>query len=280
MDVEVPAGSEELRCIYGAFPTDRGVTAVSSAESHYTPGSHHVLVYRSDLKSIPDDQTGVWDCSDGSWVMHERGSYYEAQQPDSERVLPEGVAHEFQPGEIVIVQAHYLNTTAQDVAAHVSFKMHTMDPAKVQHEAGSIMFNNFYLDVPPHAKSKATLSCAIPQDIQLALLWSHMHKQGVGFVATTDDAAAAAVLGLLYVEDNWSEPTPREYPNDATAVLHAGSHITFSCEYDNPRDETLVFGNSAAANEMCLLHGMYWPRMPLSAELCFNGKAGDPEEAQ
>jgi hypothetical protein len=152
--------------------------------------------------------------------------------------------------------------------------MHTIDPAKVEHEAGTIMFNNYALSVPAHMKSTATLSCTIPQDIQLVQLWSHMHKQGTKFVASTDDAAAAAVLGELYVEDNWSEPMPRAYPNDAAAMLHAGSHITFSCEYDNPRDDTLVYGTSAALNEMCILHGMYWPRMPLSAERCIDASLG------
>jgi hypothetical protein len=54
-------------------------------------------------------------------------------------------------------------------------------------------------------------------------------------------------------------------------MLHAGTHITYSCDYDNPRDTTLVFGNSAEKNEMCLLHGMYWPRLDGATERCTNG---------
>jgi hypothetical protein len=273
MDVTIPAGQELLRCVYAAFPTDRGVIAVAGAESHYTPGSHHVLAYRSDLTNttIPEDKTGVWDCSDGAWQLHERGSYYEAQQPDEDRELPAGIAHEFQPGEVVILQAHYVNTTGNDLDAHVSLKMHVVELAKVEQEAGSIMFNNGALSVPPHTKSRTTMTCTLPQDIHLALLWSHMHSRGIHFLATSDDPEAAAALGDLYEEESWSEPRPREYPSDPPATLHAGTHITFSCDYENTSDDEFHFGNSAKANEMCLLHGMYWPRMPTFAELCIGG---------
>jgi hypothetical protein len=271
-DVAVPAGQELFKCIYGQFPTD-GVTAVASAESHYTPGSHHMLAYRSDLTAIPDDQTGVWDCADGSWFIHQRGSYYEAQQPDEERTLPEGVAHKFQPGEVIIIQAHYINVTDTDIDAHVKFNLHTMNVDDVKEEAGTIYFNDTSINIPPHARAGVTMTCPIPQDINLAFLWSHMHKRGTHFVVTTDDPIAGAKLGsTLYEESDWSEPKPREYPDGEEYELHAGSHITFSCEYQNDSDNAFMFGNSAETNEMCILHGMYWPRMSPLSEQCILGR--------
>ena len=271
-EVSVPAGEELFKCIYGQFPTS-GVTAVSGAESHYTPGSHHLLAYRSDLTTVPTDQTGVWDCSDGSWFVHERGSYYEAQQPDEARELPEGIAHKFQPGEVVILQAHYINVTDTAIDAHVALKLHTVDLADVKEEAGTIYFNDTNINVAPHSRASVTMTCPIPQDINLALLWSHMHKRGTHFKVTTDDPIAIAHLGAtLYEESDWSEPKQREYPIGEENELHAGSHITFSCEYQNDSDAAFVFGNSAATNEMCILHGMYWPRMPSRSEQCFFGR--------
>ncbi len=264
-------GAESLACLYAVFPSDRGVIAVPSAESHFTPGSHHLLAYRSDLTSIPSGQTGVWSCADGSWVVHDMGSYYEAQQPDSRRDLPPGIAHRFNPGEIVIVQTHYVNTGSTVLAAHASLVMHTADLATVPIEAGSIMFSDVNISVPPGGKSRTTMTCPIPSDFYPMLLWSHMHKQGTSFVATTDDAAAAAALGTLYTETDWNEPHPRVYPWNPPVPIHAGSHITFSCEHQNPTSGTLVYGQSAEKNEMCILHGMYWPRMSPTAEQCFGG---------
>ncbi len=271
-DTQVPAGQEQFKCIYGQFPTD-GITAVAGAESHYTPGSHHLLAYRSDLKEIPDGQTGVWDCRDGSWFVHQRGSYYEAQQPNEERDLPEGIAHKFQPGEVIILQAHYINTTDSDIDAHVELKLHTVDLEDVREEAGTIYFNDTNIEVPPHARAGVTMTCPIPQDINLAFLWSHMHARGTRFVVKTDDPVAAERLGeVLLEEKDWAEPKPREYPEGEQNELHAGSHITFSCEFQNDTDNAFRFGNSAETNEMCILHGMYWPRMSQLSEQCILGR--------
>ncbi|HEX4337635.1 MAG TPA: hypothetical protein VH062_17095 [Polyangiaceae bacterium] len=268
----VQPGGESLMCIYAQMPTDRGVIAVPSAESTFTPGSHHLLAYRSDLTAIPAGQAGtVWNCEDGTWMVHERGSYYEAQEPMSRRDLPPGVAHRFQPGEVVIIQTHYINPNTDPLDAHAKLTLHTVDVSTVPNEAGSIIFTDANISVPPGGKARSTMTCTLPSDIYPALLWSHMHKQGINFVATTDDAAAAASLGTLYAETEWDEPHPRTYPYDPPVMLHANSHITFSCDYANPNSYTLTFGQSAETNEMCILHGMYWPRMSSSGEQCSGG---------
>ena len=278
----VPPGGETLKCIYAQMPSDRGVIAVPSAESQFTPGSHHLLAYRSDLTAIPSGQTGVWDCADGAWMVHERGSYYEAQQPVSRRDLPPGVAHRFQPGEVVIVQTHYLNANTDPLDAHAELTLHTVDVATVPSEAGSIIFTDVNIQVAPGAKSRSIMSCPVTTDIHPALLWSHMHKQGSNFMASTDDAAAAAAAGpgLLYAEDDWDEPHPRAYPYDPPITLHAGSHINFSCDFANPNSYALTFGQSAEKNEMCILHGMYWPRITTGFEQCQGGMSSRTDLTQ
>jgi hypothetical protein len=271
----VPPGGETLMCAWQQMPADRGVIAVPSAESQFTAGSHHLLAYRSDLTMLPDGQTAgaAWACSDGSWMTHMRGSYYEAQQPESRRDLPPGVAHRFQPGEVVIMQTHYLNSGSDQLAAHAKLTLHTVEVATVPQEAGSIIWSDVNINVAAGAKGRVTLTCPVPSDIHPALLWSHMHKQGSNFVATTDDQTAAAALGgNLYAENDWDEPHPRAYPYDPPITLHSGTHVTFSCDFTNPNSYALTFGQSAEMNEMCILHGMYWPRMTSSsAEQCFGG---------
>jgi hypothetical protein len=271
-DVKVAAGAELLECEYLAMPSDRGVIAVNSAESHYTPGSHHLLAYRTDLTALPTDHVGTWDCTNGGWFQHDRGSYYEAQQPDSHRELPPGIAHEFQPGEVILLQSHYVNATAADINAHVVLTMHTMDLKNVSAEAGTIIFSNVNIMVPAHAKARSTMTCTLPQDFHPAALWSHMHHWARNFIATTNDAAATTALGgVLYAEQDWSEPKPRIYGIAPAITIKSGSTITFSCDFDNDTDKALTFGDSARSNEMCILHGMYWPRMPANAEQCYGG---------
>ncbi len=265
----VEAGSEALGCLYVTMPVDRGLIAVPSAESHYTPGSHHFLVYRTTYDTPP--QTGGHACSDAEQVVGVAGSYYEAQTPDERRELPNGVAHVFKPGEVLLLTAHYLNTTGKGIDAHIEFRMHTVDPNEVEHEAGSIFFYNPLITLPPASVLTVTRRCPIAADINVALLWSHMHSRGVDFKATTDDPVAAARLGDLYATTTWSEPPVREFPEDPPATLRAGSTIEYSCTYNNTTSQTIVAGQSAATNEMCILHGMYWPRTDSATERCSLG---------
>jgi hypothetical protein len=271
LDGHVDAGGEVQSCLYVRMPTDRGEIAVPSAESHYTPGSHHFLVFRTKFTDLPDGGGAVHDCSVNDLLLNVTGTYYEAQAPEARRDLPRGVAHVFQPGEVLLLTAHYLNVTQDDLDTHVDFRLHTIPREKVEAEAGSIFFYNYVISVPPFSDVTVTRDCPIPKDINLALLWSHMHSRGVAFEATTSDAEAKARVGALYATKDWSEPTPRAFDTSPPVTIHAGEKITYSCDYHNPTANTYVQGPSAATNEMCILHGMYWPRLDPTTELCLAG---------
>jgi hypothetical protein len=290
MSGRVEAGAEAMFCAYAQMPTDR-TTAISSAESHYTKGSHHFLVYRTSLTEIPDGEDVSHLCgSPGTTVAMiggpnglmsgesgtgQTGSYYEAQVPDSRRDLPPGVAHVFTPGEILIMTAHYLNTTEKAIDSTIEFRLHQTDPKAVQGEAGTFFLINTQLNIPAHSEVTFTKSCPITQDINLGILWSHMHARGYSFRAWTDDAEATKRLGGdIYTQpgpDAWEEPHVQNYPADPPIVLHAGSNLMISCTYRNESTNTYKFGLSADTAEMCLLHGMYWPRLDGATERCSNG---------
>jgi len=278
MSGAVDGDGESFSCVFVQMPT-AGETAVYSAESHFTPGSHHFLVYRTSYGAIPAGGGSAHPCTDAEQAVNITGSYYEAQTPDTRRDLPPGVAHVFKPGEILLLTAHYLNPSATALDTHVDFRLHTMDPRAVQHEAGSVFFYNYQISIPPMSEVTVTRTCPIDRDINLALLWSHMHSRGIGFVATTNDPTAGA--RILYATTTWSEPQARVFPQDPPVTVHAGSTITYSCTYENMTSETIVQGQSARTNEMCILHGMYWPRMDSTGELCFLGASsmGTPAAA-
>jgi hypothetical protein len=290
MSGTIQAGAEAMFCAFAQMPTDTK-TAVPSAESHYTPGSHHFLVFRSNLTSFPkggdvahvcgttDTTVAVPGNSNGinaaEAVMGTTGSYYEAQTPDARRDLPPGVAHVFQPGEILVMTAHYLNTTDKTIDSQIEFRLHRMDPNDVKQEAGTFFLLDTQLYIPPNSAVTVTQTCPIPKDINLGLLWSHMHARGYSFRAWTDDQVATQQLGGdVYDQpgpDGWQEPHVQTYPYDPPVTIHAGSKLMFSCTFHNTTSQTFSFGQSAATAEMCLLHGMYWPRLDSATEQCLNG---------
>jgi len=192
------------------------------------------------------------------------------------RDLPPGVAHVFQPGEILNLTAHYLNTTTATIDSRIEFRLHLMNPADVKQEAGTFFLMDTQLNIPANSAVTASRRCPITKDLNLGLLWSHMHARGYSFQATTDDAAAMQQLGSSVVydqpgPDGWSEPHLQSYPYDPPITLHAGSKLTIACTYHNTTSRSFVFGQSAATGEMCLLHGMYWPRLDGATERCTNG---------
>ncbi len=278
----VDAGQELQNCLSVQLPSDRGVIAVHSAESHFTPGSHHFLVYRTGRQALNQGEDVPHECTPAEEAIHFDGTFYEVQAPDSRRDLPPGIAHLFQPGEVLLLTSHYLNTTEDDLDCHVSFTLHTMDAADVQQEAGSIFFYNPLISIPPSSRVTVTRTCPITSDIHLALLWSHMHWRGVDFVASSDDPATQDAEPALYTTTQWDEPPARQFPFDPPVTLHAGSSLTYSCTYVNESDQTVVAGQSASTNEMCILHGMYWPRIDPATEECFSGSSttGDSEPLQ
>jgi hypothetical protein len=271
MTGHVDANGEVLDCVYVRMPSDRGEIAVPSAESTFTPGSHHFLVFRTSYDDIPTGGDSVHTCTDSEQITGVTGSYYEAQTPMATRTLPPGVAHVFKPGEVLLMTAHYLNVTATGFDTAVAFRLHTEDISLVQHEAGSIFFYNPSIDVPPFSEVTVTRTCPLDADIDLALLWSHMHSRGIQFQATSSDPVAAQQAGDLYDSTTWSEPSPRTFPYAPPVTLHSGSSITYSCTYRNTTAQTFVAGQSAATNEMCILHGMYWPRLDSMTEMCYGG---------
>jgi hypothetical protein len=270
METTVQPGTEAQVCRLVQVPSDRGDIAVPSAESHFTVGSHHFLAYRTSLTAMPDGGGDTVDCLETN-APFVTGSYFESQQPDMTHALPDGIAHVFKPGSVLVLQAHYLNTTTETIEAKIRFTLHTMDPAEVKHEAGTILFSNFTLNIPPLSKVRQTRTCPVSStaDMNVLQLWSHMHRRAVHFVATTDDPALSGTP--LYETNDWSEPQPRIFDGETPTTVHIGSHITFSCDFDNPTNSTFTYGPSADTNEMCILHGMYWPRADPLTEFCFGG---------
>jgi hypothetical protein len=79
---------------------------------------------------------------------------------------------------------------------------------------------------------------------------SHMHKQGVGFVARTSDGR------VLYQGTDWDEPEPTVH--NPALLIRSGTSITWECTYNNATGRTLTFGESVQ-NEMCIFSGMFYP---------------------
>src|SRR5262249_25106104 len=140
-------------------------------------GLHHWALYRttSDLPAdVSFDQP--FDCfQPGAMQYATPASLVLAAGATGEQSFPEGTGFSFKPEEVVIVQAHTLNTTPDELHATLSVTLDLGDATSVQSRLGLIQFYDPYIVVPAHADATAQMRCAVPQDVTIVQSTTHQH---------------------------------------------------------------------------------------------------------
>ena len=128
-----------------------------------------------------------------------------------------------------------------------------MDPSTVTKWVAQLYFNRTVLTVPVGDGQTVSTTCTVPSTygpIALISGVSHMHSRGVHFVANTS-------TGVNLVDTTvWDEPPIQAY--DPPIMLNPGDSITWTCTYNNNTGGTLVFGDSAQKNEMCIFLARFY----------------------
>jgi hypothetical protein len=246
---------------------------VVGGNSEFTVGSHHLLVYETDLASIPAGESGVGDCYEGTeagladYMNHIRGVVYGAQVPTFSTTMPPSVGIPYTAGAVLMFQVHYLNATASDFQATADVHL-SVATSGITTNAGVLFFYDPFIDVPAGEKATASLRCPIPQAITVLGATSHYHSRGVGFQAYLDPGSGPPATTPFYTSDNWVSPAIMT----TSTQVPAGSYIRYYCDYDNTLgNQEYIQGPSAANNEMCMFIGTYYPAMSEADEECFAG---------
>lgn len=238
----IEAGGEAFFCQNFSNPFPGSVDVLRS-ESFMTPGSHHMFVFYE-----PGATDGpVEDCSG----LEYKRTLHTAQTPQHLTSYPEGVGRRVDGSTGLRVAAHYFNSSTKPVEAVLVVKFAVAPTGTVDTLAGSLFFLNPGIYVEPYQTGSATDTCAVPLDIQLIDVVSHMHRFGTGFSSQTGAGEA------VYHTTDWDEPKPAVF--DPPLAIGAGDSITYTCQYKNVLDTPLTFGESASTNEMCILSGTYFP---------------------
>jgi hypothetical protein len=260
MAIDIAAGEEVEYCQYVTIPE---AMDVDHLEHHYSDGSHHLVVYETDLtteEAAADRE--VFDCRSRQDLRF-RGVIYAAQVPDGSLDYPEGVAMRFEAGQVILVQSHYLNVTEAPLSATVVFQLrHARVPVEV--EAGTLFYYDFNIAVPAGGAFTAKMHCEVPDDIEMVFAMSHMHRRGVAYRSWIVEPEAAK--SDLYMGTSWENVHPEIYT--PPRAVHGGDAIDFECDFENGEDRDIVEGPSADQNEMCMFVAGYWPRLDVAAERC------------
>ncbi len=245
----VPAGQEVYMCQSFANPFSGMQADIKTYELHMSEGSHHMFAFYQDNAT----DTSVAACPEGG--LQFAPFTFTAQSANVIQTYPEGVGATIPSTTGFTLNAHYVNTGSTDLTGQVSLTMHVAKPGIVTQHAGVIFLNQALLTVPTTATmanpSVSTSNFTLPQDVNIMFSSSHMHKRATNFIAQ------ASTGQTLFSTTQWAEPPPDTY----TPPMHltAGTNIEWSCSYYNDTGQTLVFGESATTNVMCISVSIFYP---------------------
>jgi hypothetical protein len=274
MTSTLEAGLETERCMFYRVSSEG--LYVNRQEIRYTPGSHHVLVFKTPYTDVPTttirgetiDTSGVFDCgangATGDWeVQGVAGGAQSAAGPPGIEGLPADTALKIDGGSLLLVNAHYLNASDRALDAEIYINFYTIAAAQVTREAGIFFMYDPFIHVPAQAASVAREVCTVSKDVTLVNAQSHMHARGVGYVADLVDASGAR-LQQLYTTTTWQHVVSKRM--DPPVQISAGQMIDFRCNYTN-NETHMVSQGRTTRDEMCMFIGLYYPR-DTKSEIC------------
>ena len=274
MTSTLEAGLETERCMFYRVPAEG--LYVNRQEVRYTPGSHHVLLYKTPYTEIPTttikgktiDTQGVFDCGEngatGDWeILGTAGGAQDANGPPGIDGLPSDTALKLDGNSVLLVNAHYLNASDKPLDAEIYINLHTVPAAQVTREAGIFFLYNPFISVPGGSTSVAREVCPLSTSVTLVNAQSHMHSRGYGYEAHLLDANGTEVQEL-FSTTSWQAVVAKQM--DPPVALSAGQMIDFHCKYRNNEGQTISQGRTTR-DEMCMFVGLYYPK-DTKTELC------------
>jgi hypothetical protein len=296
---EVPQGVEVQDCYFVAVPdVNNGQDVwIDRFELGQRPGSHHLNVFRVNtiwnLSGNPGDVVRGGECristnwSDWPLVVNDQASSTGDGTFDWQ--LPDGVAERFHPGELLMVQTHYVNANIQKTPLGGEAKIDFYKSAHAEPiEMGTLFATQQSIRIcESHPVVSFNGTCSFPagQDIHIAAANGHAHSRLTSLDMftwdghTLDDPPQSA---KFYESLHWDEPPMATGLND---IAPNGGGVWWTCNYEwsppavgcaevNERDHEqandccYTFGNSAETAEHCNIFVYYWPKVDDQSIFC------------
>ena len=305
---DVAAGQEVQDCYFFRAPDlaggediwiDRFLTAIN-------PGSHHMNVFRVrtiagldpndgepvDLGGIigtlvkSEDSSGAYtECWNSAawadWPLVANSQNSSTENPYTDWTLPDNVAMRIVPGEMLMLQVHYVNSTSQKTPfsgrVGVNFyRSSATDPA----ELGTLFATQQNIRVcQSNPRVEYAGTCALPgASVSVTAANGHFHSRGTRFRVYAWDGVSDTTpnsASQFYESTDWDDPP---MATDLNVNIGEGGGIWWSCQYEwyppevgctnvnatdpqGANDCCYTFGSEVETNEHCNVFLYYWPKV-------------------
>jgi hypothetical protein len=252
----VDVGAEVYKCQVFANPFGKDVDLIYM-DGTMSQGSHHFFLFNMSPSTGRTQPTPLQDCSRGGLEFYPFP--YLSQQPHWVVNFPQSnMGYPLSAQNALMINVHYLNAGSTPIRASASIAIMAAKAGVVTTHVGNIMLNNSLFFVPPtpvaspqsYAKTWTPPSGALPSTYSILTSWSHMHRTAVDFLASANG-------NVFYEEKNWD--SPQLYLHNPPMQMSGTSPITWTCKYYNDTGSTMIFGESAKNNVMCIYLAQYYP---------------------
>jgi hypothetical protein len=156
-----------------------------------------------------------------------------------------------------MLQAHYINPTSAPIEATVRAGFDTAPAEQIQTQAGFMLFYDPFIYVPAQSTARSGIRCSVPSDINIITASTHYHQRGTGMRVFIDRNRGQPSSEPFLETHDWEHPPDFHGP----LAVSAGSVFRFECAYANAEPSEVFQGPNAATSEMCVLFGLYYPRI-------------------
>lgn len=283
---EVPVGREIQDCHFFAVPENELSPGEPLWINRFTirqnGGTHHMNVFRvntvhdlggkhgdvvrgDEARSNPCWKSANW--ADWPLVVNSQASTGDGTV---DWTLPEGVAQKFMPGELLMLQTHYVNASTQQTDlghGKVFVNFEQVEPSKVEHEMGTLFATNQNIQICPGDQKQFSKTCNFAKDEPLHIIAAngHFHSRGIRFEGFVYDPTTDERGQMFYESETWDDPP---MARDFNFVVPAKGGIEYTCEFraeaddcgDPTKECCYTFGGSVDEQEHCNLFLYYYPK--------------------
>jgi hypothetical protein len=254
----VPPNSERFLCF--AKELDEDLT-IDAFEYTSKPVFHHVL-FAETLSPEPDGFTECDVLFRTTWLP-----MYVAGSTGGSLAAPPGAGYQLEKGSQLMAQLHLLNPTQEPITDTFELRLRK-SPLPSVNPIGIVVFGSTEFQLPAKRKSSIEGLCTAPRNWDIFAVFPHMHYLGRSL--TFELGPSPGPLTEVFARHDYDFDDQRMDLLDLN--IAAGDTARVTCEFDNPYDHTVEFGESSLS-EMCFLIS-YAVGTPDRLEGCFDGGPG------
>ena len=255
-EIVIEPGQEITYCYYFRTPNTETM-AVKRFVSSMTPGSHHMIMFKTQNDVQPAGTVSSSGCGINISGTDAPQWIYAAQTPESDLAFPtddgtgKPLAIDIGPNSAAYFQMHYLNASDNPMTVRVTLNAEALEPTVEYTKTAAFVSYNGAIDIPANAPSHMEReTCPVASDAKFWLMSTHAHKRAISTAVRNGSE-------VTFQSNDWEHPGQKTWMTPAE-FYSFNSSLTYECSYNNTGGPRVQDGDSAQTDEMCMASGYYF----------------------